>query len=154
MTSEKVEPKTTADLLADARKALAEHEEAIGRHMKEALKLKLAIVALGGVEEPLEPQLPVPITWPIPTTPGPAFPWPVKPLDIQPPYIPVVPQIVPYDPTQPWGPIVVGHGGNCACPQCCPMIVCNNNKIQLDPNAQGRVSDRINTYDFRGVTTH
>ncbi len=93
-------PKTADDILADAKKALAEHDEAIGRHMKEALKLRQMIATMEGLT------LPVTLPFAVPT--------------IDPFMVPVMPLLPPWW-VEPFSPIVIGHGGNCACFQCCPI---------------------------------
>ncbi len=148
------EPKTTEDIVAETRKALTEHEEAIGKHTIEATKLRLMLAAMGALDTPVQalPVLPSP-PWP-PTQP---FPYPpIRPLDIYP-----MPVVTPFVPLSPWAPTtpVIGHGGNCACGQCCPVITCAGQTFELtDPIVVkfnkidcGQSFLATNTIDYRGV---
>ncbi len=114
------EPKTTEDLLADAQKALTEHDEAAARHTNEAAKLRALIVMLGGVA--LSPP------WWLQTLPA-TLPWDTAPLC--PPIYPTGFPIWPLP--QPFGEIICGTGFkvDCACLDYTtfnggPLLVTNN----------------------------
>lgn len=91
-----------------SQQMLDEHRKALAHHEAEAAKHRAAITALEG-------KAPVPFPVPYPVVPYP------NPGDVQP--------VVPLVPGGPWpgvGPLtpiwVGGHGGNCACSQCCPPL--------------------------------
>lgn len=100
-------------ILDQLREAAERCERAAADQAAQARRYRAAIAALEGKPVPAAAPTPVP-------QPALPFPWP-PPWMPQP--IPGFPGL-PVDPLGPW--LVQGHGGNCACPKCCPPLICGN----------------------------
>lgn len=112
--------KTANEMLVDMGAALAHHEQ-------EATRLRAAIAALSGAA-PAPAQQPIVLPYPV---------W-------VPPILPAPqPPIYPGLGSHPWIIQTGGHGGACACPQCCPSVICGTVTMQPDLVAFAEAGGRV-----------